>query len=82
MGLDSVELVMAYEEAFKIEISDAEAEKILTPADVIALVVQKHASGLHQEAPRKVYLRRFCFSDSRFTISRLYAEANFFAACI
>jgi len=41
MGLDSVELVMAFEETFGVAISDAEAVMCETPADVIALVVGK-----------------------------------------
>ena len=35
MGLDSVELVMAFEEAFGVAIEDAEAAKMITPRDVI-----------------------------------------------
>jgi acyl carrier protein len=38
MGMDGVEMVMMTEEAFGIEISDAEAERILTPGQLIALV--------------------------------------------
>lgn len=38
MGLDSVELVMAFEEAFAVEIPDAAAEKMLTPRDVVDFV--------------------------------------------
>jgi acyl carrier protein len=41
MGLDSVELAMAFEETFGVTISDAEAVKCGTPADVIALVLGK-----------------------------------------
>ncbi len=35
MGLDGVELVMAFEEEFGIEIADADAERMQTPRDVI-----------------------------------------------
>lgn len=43
MGLDAVEIVMAVEQAFDIEIKDAEAEHLLTPGDVIALIQAKVA---------------------------------------
>jgi acyl carrier protein len=41
-SLDQVELVMALEEAFDLEISDAEAEKIRTVQDAIDYI-EKHA---------------------------------------
>ena len=41
-SLDQVELVMALEEAFDLEISDAEAEKIRTVQDAIDHI-EKHA---------------------------------------
>jgi acyl carrier protein len=41
-SLDTVELVMALEEAFKIEISDEDAEKIHTVGDAIRYI-QSHA---------------------------------------
>ncbi|HEY4683507.1 MAG TPA: acyl carrier protein [Candidatus Acidoferrales bacterium] len=37
-SLDTVELVMAFEEAFKIEIPDEDAEKMTTVKDAIAYV--------------------------------------------
>jgi len=40
-SLDTVELVMAFEEAFEIEIPDEEAEKIRTVQDAIAYVEKK-----------------------------------------
>ena len=43
-SLDTVELVMAFEEAFDIEIPDEEAEKIRTVKDAIDYV-SKHAKG-------------------------------------
>ncbi|MFO1440244.1 MAG: acyl carrier protein [Verrucomicrobiaceae bacterium] len=41
MGLDAVELVMAFEETFQVSISDAEAEKLMTPRHVVDLIVSK-----------------------------------------
>jgi acyl carrier protein len=39
VGLDTVELVMAVEEAFQLEIPDAAAEKMFTVADMHACLV-------------------------------------------
>ncbi len=41
MGLDSVELVMAFEEEFEIEILDEEAEQIITVGDARDCIVGK-----------------------------------------
>jgi len=41
MGLDSVELVLATEEAFGISIADSEAEHCRTPRDLVALLFSK-----------------------------------------
>ncbi|HEX5315095.1 MAG TPA: acyl carrier protein [Candidatus Kapabacteria bacterium] len=43
-SLDTVELVMAFEEAFDIEIPDEDAEKIRTVQDAIDYI-GKHAKG-------------------------------------
>jgi len=40
-SLDTVELVMAFEEAFEIEIPDEEAEKIRTVQDAVIYVEKK-----------------------------------------
>ena len=37
-SLDTVELVMAFEDEFGVELSDVAAEKILTVTDAIALI--------------------------------------------
>ena len=41
-SLDTVELVMAFEEEFASEISDSEAEKILTVSDAIKFIESKN----------------------------------------
>ena len=41
MGLDGVEIVMAIEDAFAIRINDKEAERCVTPRDIIDLVMSK-----------------------------------------
>lgn len=41
MGLEGVEIVMATEQEFGIEIADEEAEKVLTVGDLCALVIKK-----------------------------------------
>ena len=42
-SLDTVELVMAFEEEFGSEISDREAEKILTVGDAVKFIESKSA---------------------------------------
>jgi acyl carrier protein len=44
-SLDTVELVMAFEEAFEIEIPDEDAEKIRTVKDAVDYI-NAHAKGL------------------------------------
>jgi acyl carrier protein len=43
-SLDTVELLMAFEEAFNIEIPDEDAEKIATVKDAIAYIEKKKKS--------------------------------------
>lgn len=43
-SLDTVELLMAFEEAFKIEIPDEDAEKISTVKDAIAYIEKRKKS--------------------------------------
>jgi acyl carrier protein len=55
MGLDAVEIVMKVEETFDIAIADSEAEKIVTPGQLIDLIQSKvertdHAACLTQRA--------------------------------
>lgn len=55
MGLEGVEIVMAVEERFGVAIEDSDAEKLLTPRDLIDCVMRKvgytdHAQCLTQRA--------------------------------
>ncbi|WP_395740134.1 hypothetical protein [Prosthecobacter sp.] len=50
MGLDSVELVLTFEEVFQISILNEEAEKMRTPRDVIDCMVAKLEAQVHGPA--------------------------------
>lgn len=60
MGLDGVELVMAFEERFGISITDGEAGNIRTPKDVIDLIMSKI----------KVTDEKLCLSQRAFYLLR------------
>lgn len=66
MGLDTVELVMAFEERFAITIPDEDAEKIVTPRDVIDYIYARvnHADAKTCLTQRAFYrLRRSLQSE-------------------
>ena len=44
-SLDTVELVMAFEEAFELEIPDQDAEKIVTVGDAVAYLNRRLATA-------------------------------------
>lgn len=46
-SLDIVELVMAFEDEFKVEIPDDQSEKIVTVGDAVAFI-ETHAKGTAQ----------------------------------
>ena len=50
MGLDSIELVLGWEEAFGISISDDEACQMFTPRQVIECIYQKVKSDMPEDA--------------------------------
>ena len=58
MGLDSVELMMAFEEEFDIEFSDEEAEKIITVGDARDAIIRKlQEQGQDRVDPDDVWRR-------------------------
>ena len=61
MGLDSVEIVMAWEEAFGISIADAEAATLRTPRMAVDLICQKLKVRAGDD---------FCFSQRIFYLLR------------
>src|SRR5437016_6165170 len=66
MGLDLVELVMAVEETFDIELPDSEAEKLVAPALVIEAILCKVQTTEHSVClSRKAFyaLRRSFVND-------------------
>jgi hypothetical protein len=73
MGLDGVEIVMAVEQDFGIQIEDSEAEQILTPGQLIDLVMSKVATTTtdicltHRSFNllRQFFVRRYAFSRNQ-----------------
>ncbi|MDF3075991.1 MAG: Acyl-carrier [Alphaproteobacteria bacterium] len=55
MGLDSVELVMAFEKEFGIDIPDAEAEKMVTPRHVRDYVISEYHRRGKQADPDAIF---------------------------
>ena len=57
MGLDTVELVMAMEEAFQLEIPDAAAERMLTVGDMHSILVSELNRLRRETDPAQVFER-------------------------
>jgi hypothetical protein len=67
VGLDTVEFVLATEEAFQIAIPDSDAEKLLTPADVVDYVLARVGLG-----PESACLEQRAFYRLRHASMRLF----------
>ena len=81
MGLDGVELVMAFEEEFGISIPDSAAEKMVTPRHVIDFVyearlaaerldAQAHVLGVLEQIPEEAHTPKKLVDRLRRSISR------------
>ncbi len=57
MGLDSVELVMSFEDEFEIEIPNSVAEKMITPGDVTDFVCAEFKRLGRKCDPLDIFLR-------------------------
>jgi len=55
MGLDTVELVMEFEEAFDLEIPNSVAAEMATPRHVRDFVIAEYARRGHQADPDAVF---------------------------
>ena len=58
-SLDTVELVMAFEEEFGSEISDTEAEKILTVGDAVKFIESKSKNVGTKKTTQNI---KYCYS--------------------
>jgi acyl carrier protein len=79
MGLDSVELVMAFEENFGIEISDAEAESLTTPGQVRDLVLARYAARGIPADPDSIFdkIRTTVVEHLNVRLDQVTPEAHF-----
>ena len=60
MGLESVELVMEFEDEFELEIPDADAERMRTVGDVVQYVARRLHVAPHDELAIQDIRRRIC----------------------
>jgi len=80
MGLDGVELVLAWEEEFGIEISDADAAKMETPAHVIDFVCTRvgEAKNLSREQVadkvKEIIFDQLGISDRQYAEDKRFVE--------
>jgi acyl carrier protein len=79
MGLDSVELLMAFEEEFGIDVSDANAEKITTVRDMRDLVVAEYTRLGRAADPDEIFRRIVNVTANRMNIDteRVTLDAAF-----
>ena len=71
-SLDTVELVMAFEESFNIEIPDEDAEKITKVKDAIAYINSKNLNGKKKSCCNGCRPYHACRDWSRRKLERAY----------
>ena len=78
MGLDSVELLLSVEKAFEIEISDKEANKIITVGEFYNTVVSKLAEKNSSMSKEEVWekLRGMIARKGGLALDRVVPEAR------
>jgi acyl carrier protein len=79
MGLDAVELVMAYEGEFGIEIPDADAEAMATPKDVIDYIMRflQAAGGKPDRARVAQKIKEITLEQSGLSEERYWEEGRY-----
>lgn len=73
MGLDSVEIIMEVEDEFGVKLSDAECSRIVTVADLAALVIKAKSTFAGPCPSSRLFyrLRRIMMEDHGFARSRV-----------
>ncbi len=78
MGLDTVELAMAFEEEFAVDIPDAEAARMVTPRHVTDYVLQHSPQTLNREEivarVREITLEQLGLSPSSYDEDKGFVE--------
>ena len=79
VGLDIVELVMAVEEVFKIEIDDIDAEQLVTVGDLHKLILRGLEKRGETPDPEKVWniLRDTIFEQCGVRLDEITPDATF-----
>lgn len=82
MGLDTVELVFAFEDEFGVSIKDEDTEHLTTPAAVAAYISARVRTGVDQSCPsqvgfyriRAILIRAFAIPRNQITPNTLWSQ--------
>lgn len=77
MGLDGVELVMAYEEEFGVSITDPAAARMLTPRDVVDYLVPRVEGRTRDDiaaAVRRITVEQLGLDDDEYGEDKRFVQ--------